>query len=236
MEKLAQQCKRVKRGQLGPSSSIKGYAGVMDFHGRYIIPAPPETVWDAIQDPDVLKACIPGCESIERSGDTEFLAKATLKIGPVKATFAGKVALTDLDPPHRCILKGEGQGGVAGFARGEAEVLLAPEGDGTALTYTAKATVGGKLAQIGQRLIDGAAKQIADDFFARFAQMVRAEPLPDVDSVGVVPELALAEEIMPPPTVDLGTARPREGLKPEIWVIGLIAIMVILLVLFGVSV
>jgi carbon monoxide dehydrogenase subunit G len=206
----------------------------MDFTGRYLIPAPPETVWDAIQDPEVLKACIPGCESIERSGDTEFLAKATLKIGPVKATFAGKVALTELDPPHRCVLKGEGQGGVAGFARGEAEVLLAPEGEGTALSYTAKATVGGKLAQIGQRLIDGAAKQIADDFFARFAAMLGPAPLPEPEDVGMVPELALAEEIMPPPMVDLGTARPREGLKPEIWMIGLISIIVILLILFGV--
>ncbi|HSZ75175.1 MAG TPA: carbon monoxide dehydrogenase subunit G [Rhizomicrobium sp.] len=208
----------------------------MDFHGRYIIPASPETVWDAIRDPEVLKACIPGCESVERSGDTEFQARAILKIGPLKATFAGKVALAELDPPRRCLLKGEGQGGVAGFARGEAEVLLAPEGDGTALSYMAKTVVGGELAQIGQRLIDGAAKQIADDFFARFAQMVRAEPLPEPQDVGLVPELALAEEILPPPTVDLGTARPREGLKPEIWMIGLITIMVILLVLFGVSV
>jgi hypothetical protein len=208
----------------------------MDFHGRYILPAPPQTVWDAIQDPAVLRACIPGCESIERSGDTEFLAKATLKIGPVKATFAGKVALTELDPPRRCILKGEGQGGVAGFARGEAEVLLTPEGDGTALSYTAKATVGGKLAQIGQRLIDGAARQIADDFFSRFVQQVGPAPLPEAEDVGVVPELALAEELLSPPTVDMGTPHPREGLKPEIWMIGLIAIMVILLVLFGVSV
>jgi carbon monoxide dehydrogenase subunit G len=207
----------------------------MDFTGRYVIPAPPETVWAAILDPVVLKACIPGCESMERTSDAEFLAKATLKIGPVKATFGGKVTLAELDPPRRCILKGEGQGGVAGFARGEAEVLLAPDGTGTVLSYTAHATVGGKLAQIGQRLIDGAAKQIADDFFTRFAVAVSPQLAPEPENVGLMPEAALAEEIMPPPMVDLGTARPREGLKPEIWMIGLIAIIVILLILFGVA-
>jgi carbon monoxide dehydrogenase subunit G len=207
----------------------------MDFTGRYTIPASPETVWDAIQNPEILKACIPGCEAIARTGDAEFLAKATIKIGPVKANFAGKVTLAELDPPRRCIIKGEGQGGVAGFARGEAEVLLTPEADGTVLTYTAHATVGGKLAQIGQRLIDGAAKQIADDFFERFVEVLGPVAPPEPEDVGVMPEAALAEEIMPPPMVDLGTARPREGLKPEIWMVGLIAIIVILLILFRVA-
>src|SRR6202012_545121 len=103
-----------------------------------------------------------------------FQATATLKIGPVKATFKGNVALENLEPPRRATLKGEGQGGVAGFAKGEAEIVLTPEGDGTLLAYTAKANIGGKLAQIGQRLIDGAARQIADDFFARFSAAVTA--------------------------------------------------------------
>src|SRR5579872_1216535 len=144
----------------------------MDFSGRYSIPASPEAVWSGLNDPVVLKACIPGCEQIEKTSPTDFVATATLKIGPVRATFKGKVSLTELDPPSRCVLTGEGQGGMAGFAKGNAEVRLERTDSGTVLTYTARATVGGKLAQIGQRLIDGAAKQIADDFFARFAAVV----------------------------------------------------------------
>src|SRR5678815_909136 len=133
----------------------------MEFTGRYTIPAPPEAVWAGLNDPEVLKACIPGCQSLVKSDQGDFEGAAKIKVGPVSATFRGKVSLAELDPPRRLILKGEGQGGVAGFARGDAEVLLSPTDGGTELTYTAKANVGGKLAQIGQRLIDGAAKQIA---------------------------------------------------------------------------
>lgn len=203
----------------------------MEFSGRYLIPAAPEAVWAALNDPEVLKACINGCERVEKTDPSHFEAAVTLKIGPVKATFNGKVALEDADPPHRCVLKGEGQGGVAGFAKGEAEIVLMPEGDGTALVYKAKANIGGKLAQIGQRLIDGAAKQIADDFFARFANLVGTTPgvaLPqdraDIHVEAELPADGAAEE----------EAR-REGLAPEIWVVGLIAVIVILLVLFGVA-
>src|SRR5215472_16334991 len=148
----------------------------MEFQGRYLIPAAPELVWAGLNDPEILKACIPGCEEISKTSPTDFLATATLKIGPVKARFKGKVALSELDPPKRCVLSGEGQGGMAGFAKGTAEVLLSPEGSGTFLSYTAHANVGGMLAQIGQRLIDGAAKQIADDFFERFAKAVSVVP------------------------------------------------------------
>jgi hypothetical protein len=153
----------------------------------------------------------------------------------VKATFKGKVALENLDPPHRATLRGEGQGGVAGFAKGEAEILLTPEDGGTVLTYTAKASVGGKLAQIGQRLIDGAAKQIADDFFARFAGAIAAASA--LGSAGPAGEVVLdssAPSLEPEVASDLQSAK-REGLAPEIWVVGLIAVIVILLVLFGVS-
>lgn len=204
----------------------------MDFSGRYVIPAPPETVWDAIQNPDVLKACIPGCESLEKTADDTFEARATLKIGPVKATFKGKVTLDEMDPPRRCILRGEGQGGVAGFAKGEAEVLLTPEEGQTVLTYTAKASIGGKLAQIGQRLIDGAAKQIADDFFSRFVETISPPPM-----IGdaAVPGTAAAETEIPRETAPPQAAPtpPHQGHAREIWVIGLIAVIVILLVLFG---
>jgi uncharacterized protein len=184
-------------------------------------------VWSALNDPEVLRHCIPGCESIEKTDATHFNASAILKIGPVKATFKANLALSDLDPPHRCTLKGEGQGGVAGFARGEAEVVLTPEADGTVLTYKAQAAIGGKLAQIGQRLIDGAAKQIADDFFKRFSTAIAtglqtsgAQP-PEEESHAV----AAAVEAEP---------QKREGLAPEIWVVGLIALIVILLLIFGV--
>ncbi|MGN6147785.1 MAG: CoxG family protein [Rhizomicrobium sp.] len=207
----------------------------MDFSGRYLIPASPEIVWAALNDPEILKSCIPGCESMVKTDDTHFEAAVTLKIGPVKATFKGKVALENLDPPHRATLRGEGQGGVAGFAKGEAEIALTREDGGTVLTYTAKASVGGKLAQIGQRLIDGAAKQIADDFFARFAGAIAAASA--VGSAGPPGEVVLdssAPSLEPEVASDLQSAK-REGLAPEIWVVGLIAVIVILLVLFGVS-
>jgi hypothetical protein len=213
----------------------------MDFSGRYLIPASPEIVWAALNDAEILKSCIPGCEKMTKTDDTHFEAVVTLKIGPVKATFKGNVALENLDPPHRATLKGEGQGGVAGFAKGEAEIVLAPEDNGTVLTYTAKANVGGKLAQIGQRLIDGAAKQIADDFFGRFAGAIAAASA--VGSAGPAGEVVLDSSmpsIEPPPMVD-GEVVPepvsskREGVAPEIWVVGLVAVIIILLVLFGVS-
>ncbi len=198
----------------------------MEFNGRYAIPAPPDVVWAALNDPEILKGCIPGCQSLIKTGDTEFQAAAKLKVGPVNATFKGRVTLTDLDPPRRCILKGEGQGGVAGFAKGQAEVRLEPHDTGTLLSYDAGATVGGKLAQIGQRLLDGAAKQIADDFFARFVTAVAHAGLPAATPAESAPPAAV-----PSPVATAQESRP--GLAPEIWVIGLIAVIVILLVLFG---
>lgn len=199
----------------------------MDFTGRYVIAAPPQKVWDAINDPAVLKACIPGCEALDKTSPTDFVATAKLKVGPVSATFKGKVTLSNMEPPSRCTLSGEGQGGVAGFAKGGAEVVLTPQGAGTVLTYSAKATVGGKLAQIGQRLIDGAAKQIADDFFKRFSQAVAPELAPDPTTNEIIAGHAphAAAEVVAP--------EPRTGLSPLIWVGGLIAVIAILLLAFG---
>ncbi|HEY4943528.1 MAG TPA: carbon monoxide dehydrogenase subunit G [Rhizomicrobium sp.] len=206
----------------------------MDFTGRYAIAAPPQTVWEGINDPAILKACIPGCEQLDKTSPTEFVATARLKIGPLSATFKGRVSLTDLDPPHGLRLSGEGQGGVAGFAKGGAEVVLTPEGDGTVLTYTATASVGGKLAQIGQRLIDGAAKQIADDFFKRFTaaldkpQLAADPSTADLDGVARLhPPHASAEVVAAEPG-------RRSGLSPLFWVVGLIAVVVVLLLAFGV--
>jgi len=144
----------------------------MDMNGSQRIEASRETVYAALNDVDVLRQCIPGCESIEKTSDTEMVAKATLKIGPVKASFSGNVTLSDLDPPNGYTISGEGSGGMAGFAKGGAKVNLEEDGDATILHYTVKADIGGKLAQLGSRLIDGTAKKLAGDFFEKFGTIV----------------------------------------------------------------
>jgi carbon monoxide dehydrogenase subunit G len=143
----------------------------MDMSGEVRIPASQDRVWAALNDPDTLRQAIPGCEELTKISDTELVAAARAKIGPVSARFKGKVTLSDLQPPTGYTLTGEGSGGAAGFAKGSAKVTLRPDGDGTVLHYVVNATVGGKLAQIGQRLIDGAAKKMADDFFAKFSAL-----------------------------------------------------------------
>ena len=145
----------------------------MVMTGEQQLAAPREKVWAMLNDPAVLKSCIPGCESLDVIGENEFQAVATNKIGPVKARFKGKVRLTDLDPPNGYKISGEGDGGVAGFAKGGASVNLTDKDGGTLLTYNVEAQIGGKLAQLGQRLVDGAAKKMADDFFVRFAAAVK---------------------------------------------------------------
>jgi carbon monoxide dehydrogenase subunit G len=140
----------------------------MDMTGERRIPAPRQRVWEGLNDPEVLKQCIPGCETIEKLSDTEFTAKVRARVGPVSAHFAGKVTLSDLDPPSGYTISGEGTGGVAGFAKGGAKVSLDEESGETVLRYTVQAQVGGKLAQIGSRLIDATARKMADDFFNRF--------------------------------------------------------------------
>jgi len=145
----------------------------MVMAGEQQLAAPREKVWGMLNDPAVLKSCIPGCETLDVIGENEFLAVATNKIGPVKARFKGKVRLTDLDPPNGYKISGEGDGGVAGFAKGGASVKLTDKDGGTLLTYNVEAQIGGKLAQLGQRLVNGAAKKLADDFFVRFAAAVK---------------------------------------------------------------
>jgi carbon monoxide dehydrogenase subunit G len=146
----------------------------MDMTGERRIPAPREKVWEGLNDTDVLRASIPGCETLERLADDEMRATASVKIGPIAARFTGKVHLTDIDPPKGYHIAGEGQGGVAGFAKGGAAVRLAEDGDMTVLTYEVHAQVGGKMAQLGARLIDATARQMADAFFNRFAAQVGA--------------------------------------------------------------
>lgn len=182
----------------------------MDLNGAYLIPAPVEAVWAALNDPERLKAAIPGCESLTKLSETEFEAVATQSIGPVKARFRGKVALHELNPPHSYIIRGEGSGGAAGFAKGEARVELVPETGGTRLIYAVKATVGGKIAQIGQRLIDGVARKLADEFFEKFSS-----GFGDVQMVDAV--------------TGAKVERPPEGISPLIWGTGLIFIVAALI-------
>jgi len=140
----------------------------MELNGERLIPASIDATWAALNDPEILKGCIPGCESIERVTDSEYAVRMTARIGPVAAKFKGKLTLSDLKPPQSYSIAFEGQGGVAGFGKGGAQVQLAPEGDATRLSYQVKASVGGKLAQIGSRLVDAAARKLADDFFTAF--------------------------------------------------------------------
>ena len=145
----------------------------MNMTGEVQLPASRETVWAMLNEPAVLKSCIPGCESLDKDSDNEFRAIATIKIGPVKARWKGKVRFSNLDPPNSYCISGEGDGGVAGFAKGGAKVSLANKDGGTLLSYNVEAQIGGKLAQLGQRLINSVAKKTADDFFENFAAAVR---------------------------------------------------------------
>jgi carbon monoxide dehydrogenase subunit G len=148
----------------------------MDMTGTQHIEAPRDIVWAALNDVEVLRQAIPGCESIEKVSDTEMKAKVTLKVGPVKASFAGKVTLSDLDPPNGYTIAGEGSGGAAGFAKGSAKVRLVESPGSTDLHYEVKAQIGGKLAQLGARLIDSTAKKLAGDFFEKFSEAVAPPP------------------------------------------------------------
>lgn len=160
----------------------------MEMTSTRTVPAPVDTVWAALNDLEVLKSCIPGCDSIEPDGENAYRIAMAARVGPVAAKFSGRMQLADIDPPRGYTLSFDGQSGAAGFAKGEARVSLAPaENDAaTALSYTVKASVGGKIAQIGSRLVDGAAQKLADDFFGRFSDAVAAkagvEPMPTAAS------------------------------------------------------
>jgi carbon monoxide dehydrogenase subunit G len=154
----------------------------MDMTGEEHIAAKREAVWAALNDVEVLKQCIPGCKSLEKLSDTEMTAKVKVGIGPVRATFTGKVTLSNLDPPNGYELSGDGVGGLAGHAHGGATVRLSDDGEGTLMRYEAKAEVGGRLAQLGGRLIDAAAKKLADEFFDKFSAVVGSAPRQPVSS------------------------------------------------------
>jgi len=200
----------------------------MDMTGEHQIKASKALVWAALNDPEVLKQSIAGCEELTKTSDTEFQAQVTAKVGPVKAKFNGKVTLSDLDPPNGYTISGEGQGGAAGFAKGGAKVRLedAPGGT-TTLRYEVHAQIGGKLAQIGSRLIDGAARKMGEDFFAAFSSVVEArggtaamaaEAAPvEGETPSTVPGSA---PVAPPQSADQG----KKGLAPVVWIGGLIVV------------
>lgn len=158
----------------------------MEMTGEQLIALPQQRVWEALNDPEILKACVPGCDAIEKVSDTEYKLAMTAAVGPVKAKFNGKLMLSDLNPPNSYAMAFEGSGGPAGFGKGGAKVMLTPEGDSTKLAYTASAQVGGKLAQVGSRLIDGVARKMADDFFSRFNAMIAPPPAPAPEAVAAV--------------------------------------------------
>ena len=207
----------------------------MDLTGEYRIPAPRDTVWAALNNPDILRACIPGCEELNKTSATEFVARVVAKIGPVKAGFGGKVTLSDLDPPNGYTIAGEGQGGAAGFAKGGAKVRLEPVdgGSATLLRYAADAQIGGKLAQIGSRLVEGSAKKLADEFFAAFAAQAAAlAPAAPISAAAPAAEPIAAQAtagqpvLQPAPTVATATS---SGLSPVLWIIGLVVIVAAIL-------
>jgi len=211
----------------------------MEMTGEYRISAPRETVWRALNDLAVLKQSIPGCEEIERISDTEMTAKVVAKVGPVSAKFGGKVTLSDLDPPNGYKITGEGTGGAVGFAKGGAAVTLTPDetGQGTILSYTVHASVGGKIAQIGARLIDGTARKLADEFFGKFSELVSAQaaapggPVPGAVAPATAEPVSSAAKTQPSAMTPAPTG--RKGLHPLVWIAGLIIIVLALLLYFG---
>jgi carbon monoxide dehydrogenase subunit G len=195
----------------------------MDLTGEYRIAAARDAVWAALNDPEVLKASIPGCEELTKTSDTEFVARVVARIGPVKAGFGGKVTLSDIDPPNGYTIAGEGQGGAAGFAKGGAKVRLESVDGGTAtvLHYNVDAQIGGKLAQIGSRLVEASARKLADEFFTAFAVQAagRAGATPTAVADATLGETAATAET---------TSR---GLSPWIWIAGVTAAVAAILAL-----
>jgi carbon monoxide dehydrogenase subunit G len=206
----------------------------MDMTGEHRINAPRAVVWAGLNDPEVLKQSIAGCEELTKTSDTEFQAQVTAKVGPVKAKFGGKVTLSDLDPPHGYTITGEGSGGAAGFAKGGAKVKLEDAaGGGTLLKYEVHAQIGGKLAQIGSRLVDGAARKMADDFFTAFAAAVEgragaATATAEIPTPEPVAESLMAPAAVPPVEDRKAADAESKGLPPVVWIGGLIVIAAVI--------
>jgi carbon monoxide dehydrogenase subunit G len=210
----------------------------MEIKGEYRIPAPRQKVWEALNDPEILKKTIPGCDELVKVSDTEMNGKVTAKVGPVSAKFAGKVTLSDIKPPESYTIFGEGQGGVAGFAKGGAKVSLAEDGAETVLTYVADAQVGGKLAQIGSRLIQSTATVMANQFFGKFAEVVAQSGAAAAPSVSVTaPQATGPAAAVPSPAPAPMSAKTRGtggGMSSTVWIVGLVILVAIVLAIFAI--
>lgn len=204
----------------------------MEMQASRTLAVSQQQAWEALNDPEVLKLCIPGCDKVEPTADNQYAVAMALKIGPVSAKFAGRITLSDIVPPESYTLSFDGSGGVAGFGKGSAQVRLEPiAADSCELHYAVKATVGGKIAQLGQRLIDGAAKSMAEDFFKRFdAEMQRRHPPPPKAPADDIPP-ASAQPMAQPPGGGAGTLRSDAGRFASgvpVWVWALSAAVLVL--------
>jgi len=204
----------------------------MEMSGEVRVAAPREKVWDALNDPEILRQCITGAETVEKKGDNEFEAAVKAKVGPVSAKFKGQVTLTDIDPPKGYTISGQGSGGAAGFAKGSAKVALTEDGSDTIVKYDVQATVGGKLAQIGQRLIDSTAKKMADEFFSNLRIAVagdQGEGMP-ADYPSAHPE---SEAVAPTDAPLIPDEETGMNLAPWMWGSAVILAVIALIYFFG---
>jgi uncharacterized protein len=192
----------------------------MDMQGSRALAIDQQQAWDALNDPEVLKVCIPGCESIEATGENQYAVRTSIKVGPVSAKFGGKIKLADVQAPSSYTLHFDGQGGAAGFGKGSAKVQLLPQASGCGLQYSVTAQVGGKIAQVGQRLIDGVAKSMAEDFFARFdGEMQRRHPA----AYAAASDAGSAQAVPQPQT---NSAPGAAGIPKWVWVAGVAVLLV----------
>ena len=197
----------------------------MELSGEQKIAAPRDKVYEALNDPEILKQCIPGCRTLNKSSDTEMDAEVGLKVGPVKATFKGAVTLSNLNPPTSYTITGEGKGGAAGFAKGGADVELLEDGAGTILKYDVKAQLGGKIAQLGSRLVDSTARKLSGDFFKKFGELVESGEAPPEEPVAEAAETATAAPVQAPSEAARG-----ETTKQVIWIVaGIVAMLATIL-------
>jgi uncharacterized protein len=198
----------------------------MEMQGSRQLAITQQQAWDALNDPAVLKACIPGCDKVEPTGENQYSIGMALKIGPVSAKFTGKIALSDINPPQSYTISFEGQGGPAGFGKGSAKVQLMPNDRGNELAYSVQASVGGKIAQLGQRLIDGAAKSMAEDFFKRFDEAMQVRH-PEAYAAQAQADAAASVELTPATQ----TATGPLGIPVWLWVAGAVALVAVIAVL-----
>src|SRR4051812_42381096 len=190
----------------------------MDMQGNRVLAATQQQAWDALNDPEVLKLCIPGCDKVEATGPNQYAIRMAVRVGPVSAKFAGKITLSDVNPPESYTISFDGQGGAAGFGKGSAKVKLTPQGTGCELAYVVNAQVGGKIAQVGQRLIDGVARSMAEDFFKRFDQeMQRRYPQAYADAAAAQPAGGSQSTREP----------PARGVPGWVWIVGVVLLAAI---------